>query len=139
MQRPALPAPYTLRTILTARATLSLNEFTTMQALSHAVTKGVTTASGAQTRTPQRAGVLLTRRTRVAHLPERPGHTPTRQRVDTAHFTHRALTQRPHSRRTAQHCTARMRTHLSRALRTDSDQSRVARASAAQNSFILKI
>ena len=139
MQRPALPAPHTLRTILTARATLSLDEFTTVQALSHAVTRGVTTASGAHTRTPQQAGVLLTRRTRVAHLAKRTGRTPTRQRDDTAHFTHRALTRRLHSRGTAQHCTARMRTHLSRAQRTDSDQSRAARASAAQNSFNLKI
>ena len=68
-----------------------------MQALSHAVTRGVTTASGAHTRTPQQAGVLLTRRTRVAHLAKRTGRTPTRQRDDTAHFTHRALTRRAQS------------------------------------------
>ena len=80
----------------------------------HAVTKGVTTALGAQPRTPQRAGVLLTRRTRVARLLERPGRTPTRQRDDTAHFTHR----RHHAAITPdrQHNTAqRARGHISHA------------------------
>ena len=127
-----MPTTYTLRRPRPLQLPSRSMNSPQCQALSHAVTRGVTTASGAQPRTSQRAGVLLTRRTRVAHLAERLGRTPTRQRDDTAHFTHRALTRRLHSRRTAQHCTQRACRHASHARSGHRATSRTARASTAR-------